>query len=60
MQRLCRIWPVWDRVDSAVDSGIVMCFVAYGFTVPDADCWAVFYCCNVVAVFFGGWINIMG
>ena len=28
MQRLGRIWPVWDRVDSAVDSVIVTRFVA--------------------------------
>ena len=28
VQRLGRIWPVWDRVDSAVDSGIVTRFVA--------------------------------
>ena len=28
MRRLGRIWPVWDRLDSAVDSGIVMRFVA--------------------------------
>ena len=28
MQRLGRIWPVCDRVDSAVDSGIVTRFVA--------------------------------
>ena len=28
VQRLGRICPVWDRVDSAVDSGIVTCFVA--------------------------------
>ena len=28
MQRLGRIWPVWDQVDSAVDSGIVTRFVA--------------------------------
>ena len=28
MRRLGRIWPFWDRVDSAVDSGIVMHFVA--------------------------------
>ena len=28
VQRLGRIWPVWDRVDSAVDSGIMTRFVA--------------------------------
>ena len=28
VQRLGRIWPVWDQVDSAVDSGIVTRFVA--------------------------------
>ena len=28
VQRLSRICPVWDRVDSAVDSGIVTRFVA--------------------------------
>ena len=28
MRRLGRILPVWDRVDSAVDSGIVTRFVA--------------------------------
>ena len=28
MRRLGRIWPVWDRLDSAVDSGIVMRFFA--------------------------------
>ena len=28
VRRLGRIWPFWDRVDSAVDSGIVMRFVA--------------------------------
>ena len=59
--RLGRICPVWARVDIAMDSGIVTCFVwCYGFTVCDADCWAVFYLCNVVAVLFGGWMNIAG
>ena len=29
VQRLGRIWPVWARVDSAVDSGIVTRFVAF-------------------------------
>ena len=28
VRRFGRIWPVWDRVDGAVDSGIVTCFVA--------------------------------
>ena len=28
VQRLGRIWPVWDRVDSAVDSGVLTHFVA--------------------------------
>ena len=28
VQRLGRIWPVWDRVESVVDSGIVTRFVA--------------------------------
>ena len=28
MQRFGRIWPVWARVDSAVDSGIETRFVA--------------------------------
>ena len=28
VRRLGRIWPVWDRVDSAVDSGIVTRFIA--------------------------------
>ena len=28
VERLGRIWPVWDRVDSAVDSGSVTRFVA--------------------------------
>ena len=28
MRRLGSIWPVWDWVDSAVDSGIVTRFVA--------------------------------
>ena len=28
MQRFGKIWPVWVRVDSAVDSGIVTRFVA--------------------------------
>ena len=28
MWSLGRIWPVWDRVDSAVDSGIVTRFAA--------------------------------
>ena len=59
--RLGRIWPVWDRVDSAVDSGIVTrFFCCYGFTVCDADFWAVFCCCNIFRVFFGGWVNVMG
>ena len=29
VRRLGRIFPVWDRVDSAVDSGIVTRFVAF-------------------------------
>ena len=28
MQIFVRIWPVWDRVDSAMDSGIGTHFVA--------------------------------
>ena len=28
VRRLDRMWPVWDRVDSVVDSGIVMRFFA--------------------------------
>ena len=28
VRRLGRIWPIWDRVDSDVDSGIVTRFVA--------------------------------
>ena len=28
MRRFGRIWPVWARIDSAVDSGIVTLFVA--------------------------------
>ena len=43
LRRLGRIWPAWDQVDSAVDSGIVTQFCCcYDFTVCDADCWAVF------------------
>ena len=29
VHRFGSIWPVWDRVDSAVDSGIVTRFVAF-------------------------------
>ena len=32
MQIFGRIWPVWARVDSSVDSGIVTRFVAVMFS----------------------------
>ena len=60
MRRFGRIWPVWDRVDSAVDSGIVTTFVAV-MVSPFAmrTVGPFFYCCNVVAVLFGGRVNVM-
>ena len=61
MQRLGRICPVWDRADSAVDSGIVTHFVAVMVSLfATRTVGPFFYCCNVVAVLFGGWMKIMG
>ena len=60
MRTFGRIWHVWARVYSAVDSGIVTRFVAV-MVSPFATqtVGQFFYCCNVVAVLFGGWVNIM-
>ena len=37
MRRFGRIWPVWDQVDSAVDSGVVTRFVSV-MVSPFATC----------------------
>ena len=60
VQSLGRIWPVWDRVDSAVDSGSVTHFVAVMVspsstrTVGPFSTVVIFF-----AVLFGGWVNVM-
>ena len=61
VRRLGMICLFWDRLDSAVDSGIVTRFGAV-MVSPFATrtVGPFFYCFNVVAVLFGGWINIMG
>ena len=60
MRRLERIFPVWDRVDSAVDSGIVTRFVAV--MVSLFSTWTVGPFFTVVMLLqycFGGWMNVM-
>ena len=60
VRRLGRIWLVWDRVDSAVDSVILIRFVAVMVSTFATRTVGMFLTVVMLSQYcFGGWINVI-